>query len=135
MERLIQEIYADSPWRMLIGCIMLNQTTSKQVYKIHEEFFRRYPDAAEAERADPNEMSELLAPLGLKNNRTKTIRRFSSDWINLDWKNPIELFGIGKYASDSYEIFIKKNLNVEPTDKVLLKYLKDNKVDTIYIKP
>lgn len=120
---LLQEIYNEHPWRMLVCCIMLNCTSRKQVDQIREEFFRKYPDAVEAERADPNEMAELLSLLGFKNKRTKTIQQFSSDWMTLDWKEPNELYGIGKYGQDSWEIFQKGNLNVSPTDGVLNTYL------------
>jgi len=120
---LLQEIYREHPWRMLVCCIMLNCTSRKQVDRVRDEFFRRYPDAVEAERADPAEMAELISLLGFKNRRTSTIMRFSSDWMTLDWLEPSELYGIGKYAQDSWEIFQKGNLNVDPTDGVLNTYL------------
>lgn len=120
---LLQEIYREHPWRMLVCCIMLNCTSRKQVDQVREKFFRRYPDAVEAERADPTEMAEIITLLGFKNKRTQTIIRFSSDWMTLDWSEPNELYGIGKYGQDSWEIFQKGNLNVVPTDGVLDTYL------------
>jgi methyl-CpG-binding domain protein 4 len=120
---LLQEIYNEHPWRVLVCCIMLNCTSRKQVDRVRDEFFKRYPDPSEAERADLNEMAELLAPLGFRNRRTNTIKRFSSDWLTLNWQEPKELYGIGKYAQDSWEIFMKGNLEVNPTDGVLAKYL------------
>jgi methyl-CpG-binding domain protein 4 len=102
---------------------MLNCTSRKQVDRVRDEFFKKYPIPEKAAVSDPEEMSKLIAPLGFKNKRTSTIRRFSSDWISLDWKEPKELYGIGKYAQDSWEIFMKGNLTVEPTDGVLGKYL------------
>jgi methyl-CpG-binding domain protein 4 len=108
---------------MLVCCIMLNCTSRKQVDQVREKFFRKYPDAVEAERSDPAEMAELIALLGFKNKRTQTIIRFSSDWMTLDWSEPNELYGIGKYGQDSWEIFQKGNLNVVPTDGVLDTYL------------
>jgi len=108
---------------VLVCCIMLNCTSRKQVDRVRDEFFKRYPDPSEAERADLNEMAELLAPLGFRNRRTNTIKRFSSDWLTLNWQEPKELYGIGKYAQDSWEIFMKGNLEVNPTDGVLAKYL------------
>lgn len=120
---LLQEIYNEHPWRVLICCIMLNCTSRKQVDRVREEFFRKYPDPESAIHADPVEMEELIAPLGFRKRRTSTIKRFSSDWITLKWSEPKELHGIGKYAQDSWEIFQKANLSVEPTDGVLAKYL------------
>lgn len=41
----------------------------------------------------------------------------------LQWLDPIELHGIGQYASDAYFMFCRGNWReVEPTDKDLLKY-------------
>jgi len=120
---LLQEIYNEHPWRVLVCCIMLNCTSRKQVDRVREEFFSRYPGPVEADQADSSEMAELLAPLGFRNRRTATIKRFSSDWLTLAWQEPKELYGIGKYAQDSWDIFMKGDLSVEPTDGVLGKYL------------
>ena len=44
-------------------------------------------------------------------------------WYALQWLDPIELHGIGQYASDAYFMFCRGNWqDVEPTDKDLLKY-------------
>ena len=120
---LLQEIYNEHPWRMLVCCIMLNCTSRKQVDRVRDEFFKKYPDANVAKEADRAEMAELIASLGFKNRRANTIVRFSNDWVNQEWSEPSELYGIGKYAQDSWEIFQKGNLNVEPTDGVLNQYL------------
>jgi len=120
---LLQEIYNEHPWRVLICCIMLNCTSRKQVDQIREEFFNRYPDPESASSADPIEMEDLIKGLGFRKKRTATIQRFSNDWVTRKWSEPKELYGIGKYAQDSWEIFQKGNLNVEPTDGVLIKYL------------
>ena len=120
---LLQEIYNEHPWRVLVCCIMLNCTSRKQVDQVRERFFKKYPGPLEADRADSDEMAELIAPLGFRNRRTDTIKRFSSDWLTLDWHEPKELYGIGKYAQDSWDIFYKGDLQVEPTDGVLGKYL------------
>lgn len=102
---------------------MLNCTSRKQVDRIRDRFFELYPEPEGAIRADPNEMAEVISHLGFKNKRTAAIRRFSRDWVELKWTEPKELYGIGKYAQDSWEIFQKGNLGVEPTDGVLNKYL------------
>jgi hypothetical protein len=49
----------------------------------------------------------------------------SRDYLTWDGNNATDLYGIGKYGSDSYEIFFKHNFNVEPTDKELKRYLKE----------
>ena len=121
---LLQEIYNEHPWRMLICCIMLNCTSRKQVDQVRKKFFRKYPNPKRAMNADPIELEALLSLLGFGNKRANTIIRFSKEWKQGDWNEPIELHGIGKYGQDSWEIFQKGNFNVTPTDGVLNTYLK-----------
>ena len=128
---LLQEIYNEHPWRMLVCCIMLNCTSRKQVDLVREKFFHKYPDAKSASFANPEEMATLISILGFKNKRTNTIKRFSDDWINLEWSEPHALYGIGKYGQDSWEIFQKGNLDVAPTDGVLNTYLTWAKTQTV----
>lgn len=128
---LLQEIYNEHPWRMLVCCIMLNCTSRKQVDQIRDEFFTKYPEPSDASCANSEQMAELISILGFKNKRTNTIKRFSNDWVNLEWSEPNELYGIGKYGQDSWEIFQKGNLAVEPTDGVLNTYLDWAKTQTI----
>lgn len=119
---LIQEDFRDEPWKLLICCIFLNLTNIKQVRSIIWEFFRLYPDADAASRADQLSLATLLKPLGLYNRRSKMIIRFSEAYARGGWCDVKKLPGIGTYASDSYEMFIIGNLNVEPTDSKLKTY-------------
>ena len=50
----------------------------------------------------------------------------SHDYLTWDKKDAKMLYGIGKYGSDSYEIFFKQNYNVQPTDKELIRYLNED---------
>jgi hypothetical protein len=49
----------------------------------------------------------------------------SEQFASWDRNDATELYGIGKYGSDSYEIFFKQNYSVQPTDKELLRYLRE----------
>jgi methyl-CpG-binding domain protein 4 len=120
---LLQEIYREHPWRMLVCCIMLNCTSRKQVDQIREQFFNTWPTPNSAMEADESKMQETIALLGFKAKRTKTIIRFSREFLEKSWSEPKELHGIGKYGQDSWEIFQKYNLDVLPTDSVLVTYL------------
>ena len=62
-------------------------------------------------------------PLGMQFKRAATLMRFSKEY-NDGFTDPIELYGIGRYAKDSWEIFQNNNFNVKPTDKVLQEYLR-----------
>jgi methyl-CpG-binding domain protein 4 len=74
--------------------------------------------------ADPEEMARVIKPLGLYNRRALTLIKFSREWTEKDWREPIELHGIGQYAQDSWEIFQKNNYEIQPTDKELIGYLR-----------
>jgi hypothetical protein len=49
----------------------------------------------------------------------------TEDFLTWDGNDATMLYGIGKYGSDSYEIFFKQNYGVEPTDKELKRYLQE----------
>ena len=119
---LLQEIYQDDSWKMMVCCILLNLTKRQQVDKVRHELFSKYPTEYEMIEADESELAEILKPLGLYNRRAKTLIKFSWMWIN-GFNDIKELYGVGQYASDSWEIFQMNNMNVNPTDKVLLEYL------------
>jgi methyl-CpG-binding domain protein 4 len=123
---LIQQIHTD-PWRMLVCCILLNLTTRKQVDKVVDELFERWPTAERMFWADESELQELLRPLGMWRKRTNTLRTFSYDWMRTYIPGePVELsemYGIGRYAIDSYKIFQLGMVDIEVTDKELKKYL------------
>ena len=49
---LLQEIYQDDPWKMLVCCILLNLTKRQQVDGIRHELFSKYPTEYEMMEAD-----------------------------------------------------------------------------------
>ena len=118
---LLQEIYQPDGWKMLVCCIMLNLTNRKQVDRVRHKLFKKYPTAKDLSVADYEELSELLTPLGMQFKRAATLMKFSKEY-NDGFTDPIELYGIGKYAKDSWEIF--QNNNIQYTDLKLKFWLK-----------
>jgi hypothetical protein len=55
--------------------------------------------------------------------RTKRIRAMSSAYLSWDGDDPTDLPGIGKYGSDSYRIFISRELLEDVEDKELRRYV------------
>jgi methyl-CpG-binding domain protein 4 len=108
---------------MMVCCILLNLTKRTQVDIIRDELFKLYPTPHKMKSANIDRLSKLLQPLGLYNKRAQSLKRFSKEWIR-GFKSVDELYGIGQYAKDSWEIFQNNNRNVKPTDKVLLEYLR-----------
>lgn len=121
---LLQEIYYPDKWKILVCCIFLNLTSRKQVDKMREEFFQRWPNPESVREEDETELALIMQPLGLSNKRAKTIIRFSKEFLQNDWEEPSELYGIGRYGQDSYDIFINNMIVLDPSDHVLKKYIK-----------
>jgi len=121
---LLQEIYQDNPWRMMVCCILLNLTKRTQVDDIRHELFRFYPTPHDMAKCDEKILSILLQPLGLYNRRAHTLKRFSQDWID-GFTNIKECYGVGQYGEDSWNIFQLGKMTNMSNDKVLTKYLKE----------
>ena len=120
---LLQEIYQADGWKMLTCCMLLNLTNRKQVDTIRDELFTKYPTPKDMMNANQSELADLLKPLGLYNRRAKSLIKMSKGYVK-GFKSVDELFGVGQYAKDSWEIFQHGNMDVNPTDKVLLEYLR-----------
>jgi len=120
---LLQEIYQSDGWKMLTCCMLLNLTNRRQVDRIRDELFNKYPTPKDMMNANHQELADILKPLGLYNRRATSLRLMSAGYLN-GFKSVDELYGIGKYAKDSWEIFQNNNKNVKPTDKVLQEYLR-----------
>jgi len=121
---LLQEIYREDPWKVMVCCILLNQTTRKQVDKVRYELFERWPDPLSMSQAEIETLADLIRPLGFYKRRARTLTRFSKEWNEKRWQSPIELYGIGEYGQDSWKIFIDNQMVEEPADHVLKDYIK-----------
>jgi hypothetical protein len=88
-------------------------------------FLHRWPDHLEFLLANIDDIRDVIWPLGMVNVRCKRLQRMTEDFLTWDQEDATMLYGIGKYGSDSYEIFFKQNYSVEPTDKELCRYLRD----------
>ena len=120
---LLQEVYLNDPWKMLVCCMLLNLTNRKQVDTIREELFTKYPTPKDMMMAEHSDLVDIIKPLGLYNTRAQRLIKMSEGYVN-GFKSVDELYGVGQYAKDSWEIFQNNNLNVKPRDKVLQEYLR-----------
>jgi methyl-CpG-binding domain protein 4 len=119
---MVQQQITNS-WEHMVGVIMLNQTGRKPVKTILPEFLHWFPTPDALLQANEDFVKTIIAPLGMLNVRYKRLIRMSQDYLTWDGEDATMLYGIGKYGSDSYEIFFKQNYSVEPTDKELKRYL------------
>jgi methyl-CpG-binding domain protein 4 len=115
----------DGAWQHMVGVIMLNQTGRKPVKHTLPEFLYWFPTPHSLIKADEEFVKSIIQPLGMVNVRFKRLKKMSEDYLTWDGNDATMLYGIGKYGSDSYEIFFKQNYSVQPTDKELIRYLKE----------
>lgn len=114
-----------SEWQHMVGVIMLNQTHRQAVKRVLPEFLSCWDTCEKFIHSTPEEVYAVIRPLGLVVVREKRIRKMSEQYLTWDRNDAKVLYGIGKYGSDSYEIFFKHNYTVEPADKELKRYLED----------
>ena len=102
----------------------LNQVDRKQTKPVLTELFKRYPTAHSLLRGCTIPMLEdLLQPLGMQSVRAKRIYKMSIQIENWNGEDATELYGIGKYGSDSYQIFYKNKIPANVEDKELKRYI------------
>jgi len=122
---LMVQQQVSNAWEHMVGVIMLNQTSRKPVKMTLPEFLYWFPTPQALLNADPDFVKTILAPLGMMNVRYERLIRMSKDYLTWNGNDATMLYGIGKYGSDSYEIFFKQNYAVQPTDKELKRYLEE----------
>ena len=110
-------------WQHMVAVIMLNQTGRKPVKTVFPIFIDRWPSPSKFVQASEQEVRDVIWSLGMVNVRLKRLQKMTWDFAIWDLDDATKLYGIGKYGSDSYEIFFNQNYAVEPTDKELIRYL------------
>ena len=126
---LLQEVHSNSPWKMMVCCILLNQTNRRQVDRVIDELFARWPYssimAGIESKSETQELVDVLRPLGFQRRRATTLIRFSRDWCQ--GKLMAECYGIGPYALDSFRIFYLRDYSrFESGDKEIAAWLDRN---------
>ena len=124
-EDLMVQQQVEGEWQHMVAVICLNQTGRKKVKKVLPGFFKKYPNVWKLLLSDKDTIAEMLKDLGMKNVRANRIWRMSCDFLEWDGKDATELFGIGKYGSDSYRIFYKNEIPDNIQDKELKRYVKE----------
>ena len=112
-------------WQHFVGVICLNQTGRVQVKRVLPEFFDKWPTPQKYLKSDKKTVIEVIKSLGFYNKRENTIRKMTEDFLNWDGEDATKLYGIGKYGSDSYELFYKKRIPENVGDHELQRYIKE----------
>ena len=125
-EDLMVQQQVKSKWQHMVGVMCLNLTYRKQVKVILPKLFNRYPNPKAYLRGRLKTQQNMLKPLGMWEVRSKRLRKMSKQFLTWNGKEASDLHGIGKYGSDSYKIFYKKEIPANVQDKELKKYLKSH---------
>lgn len=125
---LLQEHYADSTWKLLIACCLMSRVSSAEVKtRCLQGFFSRWPTPSAALDAPPQDVLSVLKPLGLFDNRFRSVLEISSTFLlmpefQIDLKEH-KVYGVGEFAYDSYLIFTRGlGAKMVPKDKNLRAY-------------
>lgn len=125
---LIQERLKGEPWKFLVGCMLCNQTKGSEALPVLTKLFATYPTVQALSESSQEELVQILRPLGFQNRRATTLIKFSKAWLESSEDDYLEdLPGVGKYATDSYRLFIHDDWSIQPQDKELIAYMKRNK--------
>ena len=122
-DELMVQQQVDNAWQHMVGVICLNQTHRKQVKRILPDFFKRWPTHTSILQDTREDVEKMIAPLGMRKVRSERIYRMSEQFDSWDGKDATELYGIGKYGSDSYRLFYKNEIPENVGDHELKRYI------------
>ena len=122
-DELMVQQQVDNAWQHMVGVICLNQTHRKQVKRILPDFFRRWPTHVSILQDTREDVEEMIAPLGMRRVRSERIYRMSEQFESWNGEDATELYGIGKYGSDSYRLFYKNEIPENVGDHELKRYI------------
>ena len=123
-DRMVQQ-QIDGPWQHMVGVIFLNQTGRKQVKRTLPAFLNKWPTPRKFLKSKTEDVIEVIKECGFYNRRERTLRRMTEDFMSWDGNDATDLYGIGKYGSDSYRLFFKNELPEDVGDHELKRYVKE----------
>ena len=124
-EDLMVQQQVENVWQHFVGVICLNQTGRIQVKRVLPEFFDKWPTAESFLKSKKKDVVKVIKSLGFYNRRENAIRKMTKDYLQWDGEDATKLFGIGKYGSDSYELFYKKRIPENVGDHELKRYIRE----------
>lgn len=98
------------PYRVLIAEFMLIRTQAKQVAPVYLEFVDRFPTLADAADASPEEIQDILSPLGLSwraDRVYETLQKLQNrgEGVPQDRKSLLSLPGVSQYVAGAVRCF------------------------------
>ena len=122
---MVQQQVANA-WQHMVGVICLNQTNRKQVKAVLPKLFKKWATHTELlSSATISKLEQMLQPLGMQKVKAERIYRMSEQFDDWDGVDATELYGIGKYGSDSYRLFYKNEIPTNVGDHELQRYINE----------
>ena len=89
----LQEELWREPWKVLVACMLLNQTTGAAVRDVIWRLFEAVPDPERAVQVDAAVIEGIIRPLGLFRKRSADIQRMSREFMHAPWTDVGQLHG------------------------------------------
>lgn len=134
---LMQERLRHRPWALLVGCVLYNMVHGERAWLILSTLLTRWPEPADLvaeHRRQPfgveEELERMLTPLGLQRVRARRVVDLTYAWHAssvdvVSGRVRVEsLPGCGRYAAESFELFVKGRLMSRSVDKELRRYIR-----------
>ena len=126
---LMQEDFAACPWKLLVSCVLMSRVSSHETKtRVIAAFFARYPTPSHVLDADPAEALPLMNPLGLFDNRFRSVVAISQSFVSkpvfeIGMSKELKVYGVGQFTFDSYCIFCRDmGREMAPDDSTLKTY-------------
>lgn len=136
---LFQERWRRRPFWMLVACILVNRTRWEQARSVHGRLVAECADAVGLAKLPVPYLEEMLRPLGLSQKRAENLAAFAYHarflgrvrdrghftiaFDHVTRRDVLGLPGCGKYAADSWSIFVEGRTFLKGvTDKRLRQY-------------
>ena len=126
---LMVQQQVESVWQHMVGVICLNCTGRKQVKKVLPVLFAVAPTPIHFLNTPELTIKNIIESLGMVNIRYNRLKRMSNDFLTWDGEDATMLHGIGKYGSDSYRLFYKKEVPDNVGDHELKRYVEEEFYD------
>jgi nicotinamide riboside kinase len=131
--KLLQECYADSAWGLFVSCVCLNRAAGRVARKVIPEILYHFNRPRLYKSISLDWIESMCRPLGFQRERAAKIWQMGQRWdaVNLlakdDYRKLEGLPGVGKYAMDSFRMFILGHREgfEEPFDVKLKERLED----------
>ena len=126
---LMVQQQVDNVWQHMVGVICLNCTGRKQVKKVLPVLFAVAPTPVHFLNTPENTVKTIIESLGMVNIRYNRLFRMTKDFLTWDGEDATVLYGIGKYGSDSYRLFYKREVPDNVGDHELKRYVEEEFYD------